>query len=87
MLPSFKESQIPEWRKSLAKHLATEFVEELKQLLTAVDSSAGAERILSSVNSTSPVQWLTNSKFKKQSGAVKVGKFVFFFQSVNKGKV
>ncbi|XP_053102956.1 uncharacterized protein LOC128323583 [Hemicordylus capensis] len=64
------------WWKSL-KHLDLETVQVMISLLTAVASSAGVERILSSFG-------LIHSKLRNRLGPDKAGKLVFLFQIMNK---
>src|ERR1700733_797995 len=61
-----------DWWKSQSNCLNSETLGVFHQLLTATDSSAGAERVFSSIIG------LVHSKFCNRLGIEKAGKLVFF---------
>ena len=65
-----------DWWKSHKDHVNQELLEVVDQLLTAVTSSAGVERILSSFG-------LVHSNIRNQLGIEKAGKLVFLFKLFN----
>jgi hypothetical protein len=65
-----------DWWKSQSNCLNPETLGVVHQLLTATDSSAGAERVFSSIG-------LVHSKFRNQLGIEKAGKLVFLFKLMN----
>ena len=69
-----------EWWKSHSCVLASDVISAVQQLLSAVASSSGVERVFSSYG-------LVHSKLRNRLGTEKAAKLVFLFKIMNAHKV
>lgn len=75
--PVPKSSSASEWRESHAGGVGTDILSAVHQLMTAVASSSGGERVLSAFGIVHP-------KLRNRLGAEKASKLALLFKSMNK---